>query len=203
MSKISENCKNEVLAAIKKKNLKSDGVNVMARDIKPFFFSRYEISTIKKAIYQLLKDGKLSRSSNNLITVTESTAPVTPASQSNPTKEQILKAAATSPEAAKALKELFPEMFTPIKRFLNMATKDESCTTNNVGEQFQRLQDQIVSMFVANGMAPTKELVRNSIRMQLHKNQAFVVFDEKGKELFRASDSKLGACVLFAIEEKS
>ena len=119
-------------------------------------------------------------------------APITgdvPTTDHVPTKEQILKAASTSPEAEKALKELFPAVF--VNPWANLVSfEDETCDgwythTNGLDQVFKGLKKEgdAARMMVGVGMAPKEELMYRIA--QPNKNMDLVIFDSRGNEVYR------------------
>ena len=106
-----------------------------------------------------------------------------------PTKEQILKAASTSPEAKKALKELFPAVFA--SKWANLVSfedeKFDGCYTyhNGLDQVIEGLkkEGEVARMMVGVGMAPKEELMYRIA--QPNKNMDLVIFDSRGNEVYR------------------
>jgi len=95
----------------------------------------------------------------------------------NPTKEQILEAAATSPEAKAALEKLFPDHFSNFHTF----------ATHNADEAITMLEhvpyNESYHVCVANGLAPNDELRMRSIRFSSNVAKKVHVFNADGIEL--------------------
>jgi hypothetical protein len=100
-----------------------------------------------------------------------------------PTKEQILKAAETSPEAKKALKELFPEVFkNPYDHLAKFEREDEKRLDDphNVAKM---LDKSGIKLRILYGYAPNKDA---KFRMldELNNHQ-MIIFDREGKEVYK------------------
>jgi hypothetical protein len=95
----------------------------------------------------------------------------------NPTKEQILEAAATSPETKAALEKLFPDHFSKFHTF----------ETHNADEAISMLvhvpYNESYHVCVADGLAPNHELQMRSIRFSSNAAKKVHVFNADGIEL--------------------
>ena len=195
MSKVSEKCKAAVLNAIIDSELSGEYtvINLLSDNIS--FSTFYSETTVDKAIGALLKEGKLCRDIDNSICVP--TPPKTydfiPA-DGMPSKEQILEAVSTSPEAAAVLKKLFP-------RWLGnpgLLKFTEEISPSDVGDCIQKLNDtHNMIMQVANGLAPTEKLTLKTITLDPERH-VMVVYDDYGKEVYR---SKASERIFFGFEK--
>mgnify|MGYP003349924128 CR=1 FL=1 len=195
MSKVSEKCKAAVLNAIIDSELSGEYtvINLLSDNIS--FSTFYSETTVDKAIGALLKEGKLCRDIDNSICVP--TPPKTydfiPA-DGMPSKEQILEAVSTSPEAAAVLKKLFPRWLgNPGLLKFTYGT-----FPGMVGDSIQELNDtHNMLMQVAKGLAPTEKLVRKTITLDPDRH-VMVVYDDYGKEVYR---SKASERIFFGFEK--
>jgi hypothetical protein len=100
-----------------------------------------------------------------------------------PTEEQILQAASTSDEARQALQTLFPELFEPQSRFIDLSQFDSRAGL--ALEALRKSDDYIVNSLLALGLAPTEELKGNSIYLSGNgPRKSVCVFDEDGNEVY-------------------
>ena len=104
-------------------------------------------------------------------------------SNGGPTKEQILKAAETSSEAKKALKELFPEVFkNPYDHLVKFEREDEKRLDDphNVAKM---LDKSGINLRILYGCAPNPDA---EFRMLDEiSNHQMIIFDFSGKEVYR------------------
>jgi hypothetical protein len=135
---------------------------------------------------------------------------ITPKTKMNtPTKDQILEAAKTSPEAKQALKKLFPECFGP--RLMEVPRVDGKIGEHDgtaIPNLTQLLNDIKIGITTAYGNARKTELKHKSFYLSpsmtggVHKNKYnFVIFDNKGEVVGRYDINGKG--VHFGFEEIS
>lgn len=110
-----------------------------------------------------------------------------------PSKDQILEAAKTSPEAEKALRKLFPNYFEPITKLLEFTGGIHTQDLGSALDLFQR--EHGTNMMVADGLAMKDAHKRRTITTNF--DLVMVVFDRNGKEVFRSNDP-----VFFGFEKK-
>jgi len=104
------------------------------------------------------------------------------------TEEQILQAASTSDEARQVLQTLFPELFEPQSRFIDLSQFDTKFGCHSAGlalEALRKSDNYFVNSLVAYGLAPTEELKGNSIYLSGDgPRKSVCVFDEDGNEVY-------------------
>jgi hypothetical protein len=97
----------------------------------------------------------------------------------NPTKEQILEAAAGSPEAKAVLEKLYPDYFSKFHTFATQCAQDAISMLEHVKSI------ESYHICVANGLAPNDELKMKSIRFSGNgAGKKVHVFNAAGIELF-------------------
>lgn len=150
--------------------------------------------TIAKAINELKRQGKVGLNAHGKLTYIDSISTISSQADattvSMPTKAQVLESAATSPEAKKALEQLFPQYFEKAKPKLY---EFESGTNSfKFIRAFEKaLQDLNIhnSTYVAKGVAPNASLEMKTFCFQSNPNVDIVIFNENGKEVARQKGS--------------
>jgi len=192
MSKVSEKCKLRVLSLVSKHKLlcfKFKTAQGLATEIYEYYGISVPYSKvwIANAIGELLADGRLIKSKSGYIGIPEKTAGTEGTSVYGVTKEQVLKAAKTSPQAHNALMKLFPKFFIDDNKLVKF---NGGLYSGYVGAAIQEaVNENGIFFVVANGLAPTDELKNRTLCLQGDRSAsvALVIFDKAGKQIFKSN----------------
>jgi len=100
-----------------------------------------------------------------------------------PTKEQILRAAKTSPEAEKALKELFPEVFKNPYDHLIDFKKGTWDSLSEPADVAKMLDKSGINLRILYGCAPNEDAEFRMLDEM--NNHQMIIFDREGKEVYK------------------
>lgn len=108
-----------------------------------------------------------------------------------PTREQIIEAAETSPEAYEALSKLYPDLFDH-NELMDLREFDTGDQHNGTQVLRNMNIDDVISSYLAFGLAPKPELEGRAVYLSNNRGREIVIFDVDGNEVHRGERLFIG-----------